>query len=45
MTNKEKCEAGIYDSVDVVIIRIKKILSGYKISRKRQATSNKRLDN
>ena len=34
MTNEEKCNAGIYDSVDVVIIRVKKILSDYKISQK-----------
>ena len=34
MTDKEKCKSGIYDSVDIVIIRLKKILSDYKISKK-----------
>ena len=34
MTNEEKCKAGVYDSVNVVIIRLKKILSDYKISKK-----------
>ena len=34
MTDEEKCEAGVYDSVNVVIIRLKKILSDYKISKK-----------
>ena len=34
MTNEEKCKAGVYDSVNVVIIRLKKILSNYKISKK-----------
>ena len=34
MNNEQKCKAGIYDSVDVVIIRIKKILNTYKISTK-----------
>ena len=34
MTNKEKCKSGIYDCVDVVIVRLKKILSDYKISKK-----------
>ena len=34
MTNEEKCKAGIYDSVDIVIIRIKQLLSDYKISKK-----------
>ncbi len=30
MTNEAKCKAGVYDSVNVVIIRLKKILSDYK---------------
>ena len=34
MNNEQKCNGGIYDSVDVVIIRIKKILNAYKISTK-----------
>ena len=34
MTNEAKCKAGVYDSVNVVIIRLKKILSDYKISKK-----------
>ena len=34
MTNEAKCKAGVYDSVNVVIIRLKKILSNYKISKK-----------
>ena len=34
MTNEEKCKVGVYDSVNVVIIRLKKILSDYKISKK-----------
>ena len=34
MTDGQKCKAGIYDSVDVVIIKLKKILSDYKISTK-----------
>ena len=34
ITDKEKCKSGIYDSVDVVIIRLKEILSNYKLSKK-----------
>ena len=34
ITDKEKCKSGIYDSVDVVIIRLKEILNDYKISKK-----------
>ena len=46
MTNEEKCNAGIYDSVDVVIIRLKKILSDYKISTKvREALEDIRDNN
>jgi len=33
-TNEEKCSAGIYDSVDVVIIRVREILSDCKIDKK-----------
>ena len=45
MTNEEKCNAGIYDSVDVVIIRVKKILSDYKISKKVRDTLEDIRDN
>jgi len=34
MTDKQKCKAGIYDNVNVVIIRIKEILSDCKIDKK-----------
>ena len=42
---EEKCNAGIYDNVDVVIIRIKKILSKYKISQKVRDTLEDIRDN
>ena len=45
MDNKQKCNAGIYDSVDVVIIRLKKILSDYKISKKVRDTLEDIRDN
>ena len=45
MTDEEKCNAGIYDNVDVVIIRIKKILSKYKISQKVRDTLEDIRDN
>ena len=34
MTDEQKCKAGIYDNVNVVIIRIKEILSDCKIDKK-----------
>ena len=45
ITDKEKCKSGIYDSVDVVIIRLKKILSDDKISKKVRDTLEDIRDN
>ena len=45
MNNEQKCKAGIYDSVDVVIIRLIKILSDYKISKKVRDTLEDIRDN
>ena len=34
MTDEEKCDAGIYDTVDVVVIRLREVLNDCKIDKK-----------
>ena len=45
MTNEEKCNAGIYDTVDVVIIRLSEILNDCKIDKKAKLLFEDTIEN
>ena len=45
MNNEQKCKAGIYDSVDVVIIRLREILNDCTIDEKAKLLLEDIIDN
>ena len=45
MTDEEKCDAGIYETVDVVIIRLREILNDCKIDEKAKLLLEDIIDN